>query len=806
MLDTLYIEIEPDDLAQIEAKREEALRLGILLASGGDYVPATIRLGHDEIAVELRLKGDWTDHFAYDKWSFRVRVLGENALYGMRVFSLQDPSTRAYLNEWLFLENLRREGVLGVGYRFVRVVLNGEAMGIYALEEGFARELFEAQGRREGLIIRYDEDLVWEYRAFYEDQLIPRGVNAFHIVDDFQSGRIDADPALSAQRDVAIGLLRGLWTGERAAADVLDLETMGTFLALSDLWNAHHGLIWHNLRYYYNPITARLEPVAFDTHPLIPDLDPEMVGLPWYVFCRDPHLQAAYVRALARISQPGYVESLEAEWGPAFDALRAALEPEFGPNVLAPPWDMLRRRQTLIRQVLAPYQMVYAYVVSPQPGPTSTVQLEIGNLLELPVEVVGLEVDGRTVPARHDWVAPDWAGLVVPAPADDPESLVLRALARDTTYMPYTRLEIPRAAFASTGTLDLPELGVVTRLWSLTDTLTQTVLAAYPLPLGGGPRPDQPTVEEALLQHPYLQPADDEGMLRIASGTWEIAGDLILPAGFGLHLEPGTTLRFGRDSLLFSTGPLDFQGTTDAPIVLGPSDDTWNGIVVLEADGPSAWDYVTVERTSALDRDGWALTGGITFYESPIRLEHCRILDSLAEDSINVVRTVFAFVASEFGRSASDAFDADFAHGSVEECSFHDTGGDGIDVSGSQVQVLRVRFLNIGDKGISVGEASRLTAEEVTFEAVGFGLVSKDLSHATLVGATILDARVAGLAAYIKKPAYGPASIEASGVTFLQMPPERHTLVQTGSWIDLEGERIWGTDVDVDALYGDGGP
>ena len=66
---------------------------------------------------------------------------------------------------------------------------------------------------------------------------------------------------------------------------------------------------------------------------------------------------------------------------------------------------------------------------------------------------------------------------------------------------------------------------------------------------------------------------------------------------------------------------------------------------------------------------------------------------------------------------------------------------------------------------------------------------------------TIENAGIAGLAAYIKKSAYGPASINAEAVTFANIPDKQHTLVQTGSWIDLDGVRIWGTDVDIEALY-----
>jgi hypothetical protein len=138
-----------------------------------------------------------------------------------------------------FLENLRAENVLAVGYRFVQGVQNGQAMGIYAVEEGFAKELLESQQRREGVIVRYNEDLLWQYWAAYDnDQITPRGVNDFHIIDEFESGKVAASPALTAQREVAIGQLRAWENGDLTASEVFDIEALAKFLALSDLWGA----------------------------------------------------------------------------------------------------------------------------------------------------------------------------------------------------------------------------------------------------------------------------------------------------------------------------------------------------------------------------------------------------------------------------------------------------------------------------------------------------------------------------------------------------------------------------------------
>jgi len=437
------------------------------------------------------------------------------------------------------------------------------------------------------------------------------------------------------------------------------------------------------------------------------------------------------------------------------------------------------------------------------------------------VELVGLLVNNQPralVPIRPTWAVTDTLAV--------DNTLIVPALAPDATAIPYTRLHIPLQALgierntAVTTTAPLPDLRVVTRVWGVTQTVTQTVIPRYPSPLAQGPLPQRPTLEEALAQHRYLEvyPGTSVGRtsvgdlvqhqeaikaLHIASGTHTISGNLVLPNGYGLVLDPGTTLRFGPDNFLLANGPLIFEGTAANPIVLQPSGARWLGIVVMEADAPSTWDYVTVERTAAIDKDGWILTGGITFYRSPIRLDHCRIVKTEAEDAINVIRAPFAFVESEFAETASDAFDADFAQGVVERCVFHDIAADGIDVSGAEVHVYDVRMQNIGDKGLSIGEQSRLTAERVILEDVDFGVVSKDLSQVTASALTIRRARIAGLAAYIKKTAYGPASITATDVTFVNMPQARQTLVQTKSWIDLNGTRIWGTDVNVEALYQD---
>ncbi len=794
-LETLYLDFTPDGWSRILAKREEALRRGILIVGNKDYVPVMVRLGDRQFRAEARLKGDWIDHLFYDKWSFRIHLIDDGAVFGMRRFSLQDPGRRSYLNEWLFLQNLRREEVLAVRYHFVHLVLNGEDKGIYAVEESFAKELLESQQRREGPIVRWDEDLVWAYRALYDDQLIPRGVNDFHMLDLFQSSKVAADPQLSAEARTAEGMLRAVVEGERPASDVFDVETMGRFLALSDLWCAPHGLIWHNLRFYANPVTARLEPIAYDSD--VFDCDLEQAGLSQDHFYGDPRLQRAYLRAAWTISDPAYLDRLREALEPAYLRLREALLPEFGAEPLAPPWDELRHRQQLLREVLQPYRTVYAYTVQPRPDvpvETETVSLTVANLLPYPLVLEGVEIDGHHYPLERGWLIP----------TDQPQAafiadgeLILDPLPEEAAHLPALTLRLPRERLP-----DGAKLRVITRLWGLEEEHRDPVVHDYPAPLPEGPRPARPTLEEALRRYPFLERGPDTTALVVRPGDWSVQGDLVLPAGCGLVAGPGTTLRFEEGAILFGDAPLRLEGSADAPVRLLPRKDRWGGVIVLHAEAPSFWHHVLVSATTGITRGGWLVSGGTTFERSPVRMSDCTFLHSRAEDTLNIVRSRFAITRTEFGWSASDALDVDFGEGEVGRSSFHDIGGDGIDLSGSRVTVEAVRMQRIADKAVSAGEITRVTVRHSLLAESNFGVVSKDLSQAEVIDTEIVHPRIAALAAYVKKPTYGPATLTADGIRFVETDEAHRTLVQAGCTLRLEGERIPGRAIDVGALYG----
>ncbi|MGK0324504.1 MAG: hypothetical protein ACJAR4_002556, partial [Psychroserpens sp.] len=95
-LEAIQLTFNEKAFNKIEKKRFKALSKGVLETNDQDYVPATVTFQDKDYKAEVRLKGDWTDHLKGDKWSFRIKLKGDETILGMRKFSIHHPQTRGF--------------------------------------------------------------------------------------------------------------------------------------------------------------------------------------------------------------------------------------------------------------------------------------------------------------------------------------------------------------------------------------------------------------------------------------------------------------------------------------------------------------------------------------------------------------------------------------------------------------------------------------------------------------------------------------------------------------------------------------
>ena len=439
-LDKLIIDMPFENYNNILQQREKGVAEGVVRTA--TFQNGNARLNGQEIPIRLQLRVGVHHHLAEnEKWNFEGQTRRDQQLYGFSQFFLSDPADNDWLNEWAFGQALRQEGLLSSRIHFVQLIFNGDERGIYAVQEGFGQELLPNQNREPGVMIGFDPTSLWDSVAYFGGDTVAAFADPvtnltavdfrFFEVDSFR----ETDPLLSTQQDRAISLLRQLQRSEMAASEVFDVEKVGTFLALSDLWGATNALSLINLHYYLNPTSGKLEPIGFNTNPLA---NQERISLANTY--NDPHIQTAYAQALQRFSQPDYLaefqQSIETDW----HNLQQSVAEEV---TVTPPWESLAARQLWLQRSLQPVRPIFVNLGSPDLSMEGIIEINIANSSNLPIEILGFDINGETfLDIKREWLI-DSGGKTDSGILSDPDRIVLAAYNPDRAVVQYVRFHLP---------------------------------------------------------------------------------------------------------------------------------------------------------------------------------------------------------------------------------------------------------------------------------------------------------------------------------------------------------------------------
>ena len=783
----IYIDLKYKHYLKILKIRESALRQGHLIRTPDDYVPAFIKYKNKSYPVKLRLKGDLESHWGGDKWSFRVKMNKKDSLFGMKRFSIQNPEERLYEGAIIFFEALRREGVLTPRYFFTDLTVNGKHIGIMAVEEHFSKELLESQGRKEGVILKYDESLWFKPRgrggpfdSFRTNPIVP-----------FRKNKISKSKNLSKELKIATGLLRGFTNGTLHASQVFDAELWGKYYAVASIWGGWHSIQWRNTRFYYNPITAKLEPIAYDEqlkyfkrHSFEPTRN--KVPLPAAIIGGDPQVKYFYEKTLVKLHKEAK-EKITEEWvRPLQNRNLRILHKEYpllgGINFFG--------LDKIAGQSLSRSKSHYQYSVILR---AYSVEDESGSFLEI------------SNPLPHSVIISS-IYLVNKKNKDTIKFISSSPLALPFKILPTPKLTIPKINKLYYSKLENQEdyqmfisahIDGDQKKWKVKIKNYFPIAEKDPVPSS--------SINHLLKTHSFINYIDKTKTLKIKKGEWVVSNPLVIPQNVTLIIPEGTTLKFSSDSALIAKGSVIIQGTKDFPVTLTGLEkkEYWQGIVVLNSRKTSTWSHAKISYTSGINQNGWELTGGVTFYESDIEMNNIYFLENHTEDALNIVRSKFKLKNVTIKNTLSDAFDSDFSKGEVETSFFQNIGskggGDAIDTSGSDVVVSKTKFLNISDKALSVGENSNMRANEINIKAADIAAATKDGSRLFLSNSILTKIKKAGLMAYIKKAEYGPAEIIAKNLEFNST--DQHAVVQKENKISIDGIAVLPTGLDVEKLY-----
>jgi hypothetical protein len=223
------------------------------------------------------------------------------------------------------------------------------------------------------------------------------------------------------------------------------------------------------------------------------------------------------------------------------------------------------------------------------------------------------------------------------------------------------------------------------------------------------------------------------------------------------------------------------------------------GIFVMGSADTSIVRHCVFDNLGIPKQTGWALSGAVNFFENPVKISNAVFKNNRTEDGLNIINSWFEIDNVVFANTQSDAFDGDFVTGTISNTSFINLGNDAIDISGSKLTVKKVIIQKAGDKGLSAGENSQMTAEDVLIQDCEVAIASKDLSQMTANQVVLRNNRL-GFTAFQKKPEFGACQIEATNIRLENN--ELDYLIERNSSLKLNGKFVPVSDGVKERMYG----
>lgn len=792
LLDKVEIVIKEDKYQKLARKRKETLKTKVLITGANDFVPARIHYKNGKHKGEVRLKGDWTDHLEGEQWSFRVKLNGGEALKGMRKFSLHHPRTRNYAGEWLFQQLLHDEDILNLQYHFVRVELTiqGEfesttkELGVYALEEFFDKYLIERQQRRESVILKIDEDPLWQERAdIFAKGLELSDLNYIKLSEyenlnilPFGTGKVLQDSSLMKSFRAGKAMFKGYIDRQYKISEVFDVERMAKYNALCNVLGGNHALLAHNFRAYYNPINGLLEPVGFDAN----------AGMKEWYFLKFEHAEhdlefmEAYVRALEEVTSDEYYQKI-INW-PGLSDFVTILESTFMDYKWQP--QHIDHNRKIIQQQLHPSDALNIFFMEME---GDYVRLDVENYGKFPVVITGLKNDQNRVfaiPAEKAVIMPGKKEIVSFKLAKNYQRLFVNKKKHKIGFNSQKDIPGLKVTFQTLGSAREKEENIIPWRDNYLD-VEQSNLFRY---------------ASNITQFRFLEIDDESRQILCKKGNWKIDKPLVIPKGYTFMMGPGARIDLVNfQAKIVSYSAVRLEGTKENPAEILSSTGEGQGVIVMNVKDTSIVSNCKFTNLAEPKTKAWGVTGAVNFYDAPVYIYNSSFSDNRCEDGLNIFKTHFEMDNVVFSNTQSDAFDGDFVTGTIRNSIFKESGNDAIDVSGSVITIDNVTILNSGDKGLSAGEGSVMVAENIIIKNGEIAVASKDNSTVDLTVALLENNKLA-FTAFQKKPEFGPATITAASVD-LKNNGFTH-LIEKLSALTLNGTKAETVEVVKERMYG----
>jgi hypothetical protein len=806
----LYIDISFKNLNIIKEDRSIALWAGINLFPR--KVPVILRWKNKTYYAAARLKGDLPNHWGNNKqWSLKLELKKGESIEGFKEFSITKFAERQFPNNQLIAKGLSTAGIMTPRFVPMRVNLNGTNWGIMLAEEQYSNAYLELRRAKVAPIIKFTNEDITQIQIFlYGSKKFSKTNLDKDIVDLLSKwkGQLEIDifnqrnyinnpnyeGMISSAKSFNEGFILNTITSEEIE-QFINIPMFAKVFASSLVWGDRHSLGRLNIRFYLNPYTGLLEPIPTDhlyntfSYKNIKELKIFLLNSSNLFFNHKilglQSFQKEYLKALQKIEQSyQYIkEDLKNLCG------------SYGTRcVRTIDLNVIRDNLNLL---LSAKQELFSELDNYVDSKNNTIISD----LNFPDEYPDLASIYKNINFfTNDIYARAFADGELMLFNLTPFEIRIRKIKIDNFINDIDCQNSSCKSIETTQNIVLYPSSLKSmfqKKYKISKDLNLYKKINLYIELLGTEKIVQLPIEKtnfkikSLIQNNNKLPGFvklEKTTYTMDSGQWTINEPLIIPKGYNLSLLPNTEISFQRNSYIYLDGGyLESSGTPEKPIILKPLDKFWGGIFISRSkEKTSKISYTKIIGTNFFKHKAINLTGGINFYLSNVEINNSDILNSYAEDSLNIVHSDFVVKSSNFFNHQSDAIDSDFSQGIIENVLFKNILGDGLDTSGSKVSISSSGFENISDKAISVGEKSFVSMKNIEVNKSGFGFVSKDGSVVIGHNINIFNSTKADIAAYKKKSFYSGGKININNTPI----ENRMIFIQKGSSAIINNKKV----------------
>jgi len=250
----------------------------------------------------------------------------------------------------------------------------------------------------------------------------------------------------------------------------------------------------------------------------------------------------------------------------------------------------------------------------------------------------------------------------------------------------------------------------------------------------------------------------DENALWLNKGEYRVTSDLSFPPDLNVKINEGAHFFLDENVNIHFSGNLDILGTeTNKVQFVTSSSSTKFGAILIKNQNQSlrvSVNHLIVSGGKGGVINGMGATGQFAIYNCDAVLKNSEFTNSAGDDGLNLKFCKVVIEDCVFKNNLADQVDLDFCFAKVKHCSFLpskiDANGDGLDLSGSYCYVENCNFDEFLDKGLSLGEQSKVFVNNCSLSNCDKGIVIKDATTLYANNNTFLNNRL-DLYAYIKK-------------------------------------------------------